>query len=101
VTVNQIADELNITPQYLSKLFREEVGVKISDFIMSKRIQAAENMLRYSEYSPLDIANYLAFSSHSHFIACFKKQTGLTPKQYRDQFFRANWNKHSTSRSKI
>lgn len=101
VTVNQIADELKITPQYLSKLFREEVGVKISDFIMSKRIQAAENMLRYSEYSPLDIANYLAFSSHSHFIACFKKQTGLTPKQYRDQFFRANWNKHSTSRSKI
>ena len=59
VTVNQIADELKITPQYLSKLFREEVGVKISDFYYVKRIQAAENMLRYSEYSPLDIANYL------------------------------------------
>ena len=38
VTVNQIADELNITPQYLSKLFREEVGVKISDFLNIVRL---------------------------------------------------------------
>ena len=101
VTVNQIADELNITPQYLSRLFKEEVGVKLSDFIMSKRIQAAENMLRYSEYSPLDIANSLSFSSHSHFIACFRKQTGLTPKQYRDQFFRSTWNKSAANKSKL
>ena len=91
VTVQELADSLGLTPQYLSKLFKREVGVNISEYIMSKRIQAAENMLKYSEYSPLDIGNYLNFCSHSHFIASFRKLTGFTPRQYRENFFRMNW----------
>ena len=91
VRVQELADRLGLTPQYLSKLFKREVGVNISEYIMSKRIQAAENMLKYSEYSPLDIGNYLGFSSHSHFIASFRRQTGFTPRQYRENFFRMNW----------
>ncbi|MBE6836683.1 MAG: helix-turn-helix domain-containing protein [Ruminococcus sp.] len=91
VTIQEIATELKITPQYLSKLFKNEVGMNISEYIMSKRIEAAENMLRYSEYSPLDIGNYLSFSSHSHFISAFKKKTGLTPRQYREIHFRSKW----------
>lgn len=93
VTVQETAEKLGLTPQYLSKLFRQEVGIKLSDFIMSKKITAAENMLKFSEYSPLDIGNYLNFSSHSHFISSFKKKTGMTPKQYRDNYFRSNWQK--------
>ena len=91
VRVGELADQLGLTPQYLSKLFKKEVGMNISDFIMAKRINAAENMLKFSDYDPIDIGNYLCFSSHSHFIACFKKHTGLTPKQYREKFFRLNW----------
>ena len=88
IRVQELADKLGLTPQYLSKLFKQEVGVTISDYIMSRRIQAAENMLKFSEYSPIDIGNYMGFSSHSHFIACFKKHTGLTPKQFRENYFR-------------
>lgn len=91
VRVQEIADKLDLTPQYLSKLFKQEVGVTISEYIMSRRIQAAENMLKFSEYTPLDIGNYLNFSSHSHFIACFRKHTGQTPKQYRENYFRISW----------
>ncbi|SFB66819.1 helix-turn-helix domain-containing protein [Ruminococcus albus] len=91
VRVQEIADRLGLTPQYLSKLFKQEVGMTISEYIMSRRIQAAENMLKFSEYTPLDIGNYLNFSSHSHFIACFRKHTGLTPKQYRENYFRISW----------
>lgn len=91
IRVQEIADKLGLTPQYLSKLFKQEVGVTISEYIMSRRIQAAENMLKFSEYTPLDIGNYLNFSSHSHFIACFRKHTGMTPKQYRENHFRMNW----------
>ncbi|WP_294475967.1 AraC family transcriptional regulator [uncultured Ruminococcus sp.] len=91
IRVQELADKLGLTPQYLSKLFKQEVGVTISDYIMSRRIQAAENMLKFSEYSPIDIGNYMGFSSHSHFIACFKKHTGLTPKQFRENYFRQNW----------
>ena len=91
VRVQSIAESLGLTPQYLSKLFKQETGMTISDYIMSRRIQAAENMLKYSDYSSVDIGNYLNFSSHSHFISCFKKHTGLTPKQYRERFFRLYW----------
>ena len=91
VRVSELADRLGLSAQYLSKLFRQEVGVTISEFIMSRRIQAAENMLKYSDYSSIDIGNYLNFSSHSHFISAFRKHTGLTPKQYREEFFRVNW----------
>jgi AraC-like DNA-binding protein len=91
VRVQDIAERLELSPQYLSKLFKKEVGMTISDYIMSKRIQAAENMLKYSDYNPIDIGNYLNFSSHSHFIASFRKHTGLTPKQYREKYFRINW----------
>lgn len=91
IRVQEIAQRLRLTPQYISKLFKSEVGLTISEFIMQKRIQAAENMLKYSDYSPLDIGAYLNFSSHSHFIACFKKLTGFTPKQYREEYFRVNW----------
>lgn len=94
VTVNQAASNLGLTPQYLSKLFKQEVGINLSDFIMEKRIIAASNMLKYSDFSPLDIGNYLSFSSHSHFISVFKKHTGMTPRQYREEYFRMNWAKN-------
>ena len=91
IRVGELADELGLTPQYLSKLFRSEVGMTISEYIMSRRIQAAENMLKFSDYTPLDISNYLNFSSHSHFISAFRRHTGMTPKQYRESYFRMNW----------
>ncbi len=91
IRVQELAEQLGLTPQYLSKLFKKEVGTTVSEYIMSRRIQAAENMLKFSEYPPLDIGNYLGFSSHSHFIACFRKYTGMTPKQYRENYFRMNW----------
>lgn len=86
IKVGDIADKLGISPQYLSKIFKNEVGVTLTDFIMEKRIQAAENMLLFSDYSPLDIGNYLNFSSHSHFISAFRKHTGMTPRQYRERY---------------
>ncbi len=91
VTVSMIAQKLGLTPQYISKIFKKEVGITIFEFIMSRRIQAAENMLKFSEYSSVEIANYMNFSSHSHFISVFRKYTGMTPKQYRDKYFRTNY----------
>ncbi len=88
IKIQDIADHIGFTPQYISKLFKKQVGVTLSDYIMSKRIQTAENMLKYTDYAPIDIANYLCFSSHSHFISAFKKRTGLTPKQYREKYYR-------------
>ena len=91
ITVTEIAENIGLSPQYLSRLFHDEVGITISAYIMDKRVESAENMLKFSDYTPVDIGNYLNFSSHSHFIMVFKKHTGLTPREYREKFFRTNW----------
>lgn len=91
IQVEDIAAALGLNPSYLSRLFHKEMGMTLNEYITGKRIEAAKNMLKYSEYPAADIGNYLAFSSHSHFISSFKKHTSMTPKQYRDKYFRRDW----------
>ena len=88
ITLNKLAEIAGLSPAYLSRLFCREVGLPVSEYIMKKRLEAAENMLKYSEYSCNEISEYLCFSSESHFIQVFRKHTGYTPKRYRDEFFR-------------
>lgn len=82
--VTDLAEYLSMTPAYLSRLFSKEVGVPISAYIKSERLEAASNMLRYSDYSISDLAEYFGFSSQSHFTSAFQAQYGITPKKYRD-----------------
>lgn len=88
ITLEKLAEITALSSTYLSKLFHKEVGMTISGYITAKRIEAASNMLKFSDYSCLEISDYLCFSSESHFIQVFRKHTGYTPKCYREQFFR-------------
>lgn len=90
ITLEKLAQIANLSPAYLSKLFHKEVGTTVSEYITAKRIEAAENMLKYFEYSCLEISQYLCFCSESHFIQVFKKYTGFTPKNYRRTFWRTH-----------
>ena len=82
----ELADVLKITRSYFSTLFKKETGISVSDFIRKEKIKAAANMLRFSEYAYGDIAEYFGFASQSHFIQCFHKEMGVTPKEYRKNF---------------
>ncbi len=91
ITLKELADRLDLSESYLSKLFVSEVGISISDYIREKKIERAENMLKFSDYDIADIANYFSFSSQSHFTQAFEKQIGLSPKKYRDLYYRKSW----------
>jgi AraC-like DNA-binding protein len=91
ITLKELADRLDLSESYLSTLFVTEVGVSISDYIREKKIERAENMLKFSDYDIADIANYFSFSSQSHFTQAFEKQVGLSPKKYRDMYYRKSW----------
>ena len=56
-----------------------------------KKIEKATHLLRYSDKSIIDIANYLSFSSQSHFIQTFENFTGMTPKKYRNKYYKSMW----------
>ena len=58
---------------------------------MNKKIEAAANMLQFSDYTSLEISNYLSFSSQSYFIKQFKKYIGITPKEYKNKFYSVSW----------
>lgn len=84
ITVNDLAAHTGLSTGYLSRLFKQETGSSISDYIRAKKIEKAENLLKFCDYSLIEITNYLSFSSQSHFIQLFKKFTGMTPKKYRN-----------------
>ncbi|MCQ2532468.1 MAG: AraC family transcriptional regulator [Saccharofermentans sp.] len=91
LSVEHIADALSLNPSYLSKLFKQEMGKTISQYIRTQKIQIACNMLRHLDESSLNISNYLGFSSQSHFIQVFKKEVGVTPEDYRKKHYHSSW----------
>lgn len=91
ITLEELADYTHLSPGYLSRLFKKELGISVSNYICEKKIEKAQNLLKFSDFSLIEIANYLAFSSQSHFIQTFKKLVGVTPKKYRDSHYRSSW----------
>lgn len=82
IELNELADLVNLSPSYLSKLFKKETGTTITNYISSSKIETAKNMLSYSDYSLSEIALILAYPSQSYFTEVFRKATGTTPKKY-------------------
>ena len=91
LTVENLASALSLNASYLSKLFKQEMGITVSRYIREQKISVATNMLRHLDDSSLNIANYLGFSSQSHFIQVFKKETGSTPEEYRRKYYHQSW----------
>ena len=88
ITLEDLAAEADCNPNYLSQLFKECEGISISGYILQEKINRAKNLLIYSDYSYIEIATYLGFSSQSHLGTHFKKQTEYTLRQYRETYGR-------------
>lgn len=91
ITIEDLADEFGVSASYLSRLFKQQTGVSVSAYIREQKIEVAKNLLRFSDYSMIDIANRLSFSSQSHFIQQFRESVGMTPKKYRDEYYMVQW----------
>ena len=83
VTLEETAEAAGISASYLSRLFKKETGMLFVDYIQKERIEAACNMLTYSDYTAAQISEYLCFSTQSYFIKIFRKYTGTTPAKYK------------------
>ena len=80
-----MADYVGFSKSYLSAYFKDTLGFKISDFILRCKLEEGRDLLRFTDKSITTISTYLCFSSQSHFQTAFKKQYGITPKEYRRQ----------------
>ena len=86
IVLEELAEHVGLSPSYLSKLFKKETGTNINAYISEQKVATAKNMLLYSNYSPSQIAQILAYPSQSYFTECFRKSTGVTPGQYYTSF---------------
>lgn len=91
ITIADLAEYTGLSDSYLSRVFKQNLGVSISYYIREKKIEKATHLLKYSDKPIIDISNYLSFSSQSHFIQIFEDFTGLTPKKYRDKHYKSMW----------
>ena len=81
--ISEIAREIGISPNYLSKLFLEEMGENFSDYLIAVRMKAAQKLLLYSSFTTQEIAQRIGYDNVSYFSVLFKKYTGITTRQYR------------------
>lgn len=85
ITVSKLSEVVDVNPNYLSRLFKNEVGISLSTYIQKQKIEEAKKLLTFTDQSIMDICVSLNFSDQSYFTKVFKKHTQMTPKQYRDQ----------------
>ena len=83
ISIQEIADNLGISKEYMQKLFKKYEGISITEYISDIKIEAACNMLRYSDRKIQEIAEYLHYGSVSHFSTAFRKKMHQSPKEYR------------------
>lgn len=86
VNLKEIAEKLHVSHTYLSHLFTETEGITMQQYVTHQKVKLAENLLRYSDYSVLEISDYLGFCSSSHLGTVFAKETGMTPLKYRKKY---------------
>ena len=84
ITVETLSKSVGVSSTFLSRIFKQELGVSVSEYIRRRKIDAAKNLLSFSDHSLVDIAAMLSYSSQSHFIQQFRSQVGVTPKAYRE-----------------
>lgn len=84
----KVADKLGISSGYLSQIVNENAGVNFPDFINSRRVEEVKKLINdpeFNRYSLLAIGLECGFNSKTSFYTNFKKETGLTPREFKNK----------------
>ena len=91
LSLQTVADKVGVHKVYLSRIFSEQMGMTLTDYIMKEKIQISCNLLKYSNRPIAIVAEYINLSPQSYFTRVFKKVTGETPAQYRQTHIDKNF----------
>ncbi len=83
ISLDRVAKEVNISPNYFSTVFSQEVGATFIEYLTSKRIEEAKQMLRQTTRRSSEIAYAVGYKDPHYFSFVFKKVNGCTPSEYR------------------
>ncbi len=80
LSISEISRELYINQTYLRKMFKQEMGMTLSEFITKYRMHMAKQMILNTDYSLSQIAEMVGYNDVSYFSKCFKKYYNVSPK---------------------
>lgn len=85
VKIDSLSESLGVSPSYLSRRFKREVGVTIHEYLVNHRI--SESLTALKDGSVADAAFATGFADSSHYISTFKRIVGCTPSEYAKKYF--------------
>ncbi|HEX7057984.1 MAG TPA: response regulator [Bacilli bacterium] len=88
VSLEAIAERFGLSPFYISKIFKEQIGINYIDFLTESRIEKAKNLLANSELSLKEITYQIGYNDPNYFSRVFKKVCGVSPTEYRKMSLR-------------
>ncbi len=84
LSLNSLATMQNLSPSYLSALFSQETGQTLTEYVNQKRVKLAMRLLATTKLQIQTIAQHCGILDVHYFSKVFKKEVGMTPKQYRE-----------------
>ncbi|AVK50392.1 two-component system response regulator [Clostridium sp. MF28] len=88
LSLTDIAENINVHKVYLCRIFKEETGENVTQYILKARIDKSKEIILSTNYKLYEISDKLGFNSPQQFSILFKKVTGITPNQFRDSYFK-------------
>jgi two-component system, response regulator YesN len=82
--LDKLAEHYNTSAKYLSRLFKDCIGIGFHDYLATTRVSKSKNLLLETNLSVIKIGEMVGFSTHSTFFRIFKKYEGINPTQFRD-----------------
>ena len=87
MSLSVLAEEFHLNPQYISQLFKNEIGVNFLSYLTNIRMEKAKKLLLSTSLSVAEVAEQSGYGDYRVFTKVFKKNEGITPSQYRRDFF--------------
>jgi YesN/AraC family two-component response regulator len=84
LSLSDIAKHAYVHPNYLSSIFKKEVGCSLTDYIARRRIEESTYFIAYTDFEIADIANFYHFCNQSYYITTFKRYLSVSPNEYRN-----------------
>lgn len=85
ISFQKICEDNCINPSYLSQLFKKELGITFTSYLTQLRMERAKELLLTTTMRITEISDALGYDNYFNFAKLFKKETGYTPKQFRDE----------------
>ena len=86
VSLSVLAEEFHLSAQYISQLFKSEIGVNFLAYLTNIRMEQAKKLLLSSSLSIAEVSEQSGYADYRVFTKVFKKNEGITPSQYRRDF---------------